>query len=473
MRARNPSFYILAFSVALSVKAAEGTTVNLIRTVLNPSPMADGWFGGGASISGNIIAAGAFGNNGGAGVVYVHDAVSGLLLQTIQNPTSTPNESFGGGVRLDGKRLVASAPNADGDRGVVYLFDAATGSLLHTFVNPNAGVGDHFGGGLDINGDKVAIGALDADVGAADSGVAYLFDAVTGNLLQTFDNPTPDAGDNFGHVQVSGTNVVVGAKFDDTSATDAGVAYLFDATTGGLVHTFLNPTPSSGDEFSNGMAIADNRVVLGSRYDDTAGTNSGAAYMFDAVTGDLVHTFVNPTPAAGDQFGQSIAMSGSSILIGEWQDDPGGAVNAGAAYLFDAVSGSLEQTILNPAPQNSDFFGSGPDIDGRNMVQGITYRDGHSGIVYFFQETFGPSDCTALKVKAAGKRANSRAVCYSKAVKGGRPVDPACLQKANDVFATLWTRAELLGDCLTTDDQAGIVAEVDTWIDELLRRLVP
>ena len=47
---------------------------------------------------------------------------------------------------------------------------------------------------------------------ATDAGAAYLFDAVTGQLLQTFLNPTPDARDSFGRETVATSDkVVIGA----------------------------------------------------------------------------------------------------------------------------------------------------------------------------------------------------------------------------------------------------------------------
>ena len=46
-----------------------------------------------------------------------------------------------------------------------------------------------------------------------------------------------------------GGNVLVGANYDDTGATDAGAADLFDGTTGALLRTFVNPTAENGDHF--------------------------------------------------------------------------------------------------------------------------------------------------------------------------------------------------------------------------------
>ena len=44
------------------------------------------------------------------------------------------------------------------------------------------------------------------------------------------------------------------------------------------------------------------------------GDNSytGAAYLFDVATGNLLQSFTNPTPAFYDSFGSSVALSGNS-----------------------------------------------------------------------------------------------------------------------------------------------------------------
>ena len=53
----------------------------------------------------------------------------------------------------------------------------------------------------------------------------------------------------------------------------------------------------------------------------------------------LTQTILNPTPAIDDLFGKSVAISGDKVLIGAPRDDTG-AKDSGAAYLFDAATGN-------------------------------------------------------------------------------------------------------------------------------------
>jgi len=247
----------------------------------------------------------------------------------------------------------ASDDTAGTDTGIVHLFDGTTGALLQTFANPNpttGGIGDGFGLSSSILGNNVLIGTPSADAGATDSGAAYLFDATTGALLQTFLNPTPSVFDSFGDsVAISGNNVLIGVTRDDTGAFNAGAAYLFDTTTcdadtsnGGTAAdniceaatlTILNPTPAVEDLFAFSLAISGNNVVVSAVADDTGAFNSGIAYLFDGTTGALLQTFLNPTPDAVDFFGISVAISENNVLIGASSDDTDGT-DVGLAYLY-------------------------------------------------------------------------------------------------------------------------------------------
>jgi len=76
-----------------------------------------------------------------------------------------------------------------------------------------------------------------------------------GDLLQTLNNPTPATSDYFGHsVAVSGATVVVGAYMDNMGATEAGAAHVFDAASGDLLWTLNNPTPVASDFFGYSAA---------------------------------------------------------------------------------------------------------------------------------------------------------------------------------------------------------------------------
>src|SRR5713101_5131408 len=94
------------------------------------------------------------------------------------------------------------------------------------------------------------------------------------------------------------------------------------------------PTPVAGDQLGFAVAGLGSNVLVGVPNDDTGGIDAGAVYLFHSTTGAVVQIFQKPTPAAGDQFGYSIAAVGSNVLVGAPNDDTGGT-DAGAAYLLD------------------------------------------------------------------------------------------------------------------------------------------
>ena len=121
-----------------------------------------------------------------------------------------------------------------------------------------------------------------------------------------FNDPTPtfvNDGDRFGtSVALDGNHVLIGATHDDTDGSAAGQAHLFNATTGNLLQTFNAPTPAGQHQFGNSVALDGNNVLVGESFDRTNGTSVGQTHLFDALTGNWLQTFdVSSQPlATGD-----------------------------------------------------------------------------------------------------------------------------------------------------------------------------
>ena len=369
-------------------------TAEPLLTIPNPTP-ADDWFGCVAAMGNNVLIGASRDDTGAeeAGAAYLFDGTSGALLNTFLNPTPEAADHFGYSVAALGNNVLVSVTRDDTagtDAGAVYLFDSTTGDLLQTFVNPTPAAIDGFGVCIAAVGNNVIVGAHKDDAGATDSGAAYVFDGTTGQLLLTLLNPTPAAGDRFGWpVAAVGGNVLVGANYDDTGAADAGAAYLFDGTTGALLRTFVNPTPEDSDHFGSSLAAVGNNVLVSAPGDDAAGTDAGAVYLFDGSTGELLHTFLHPTPEAGDEFGDCVRALGNNVLVSAPEDDTAGT-DAGAVYLFDGSTGELLQTFFNPTPEADDGFGGFSSIAavGNNVLVSARRDDTagtDAGAAYLFE----------------------------------------------------------------------------------------
>lgn len=273
--------------------------------------------------------------------------------------------------------------------GAAYLFNT-NGALLTTFTNPAPAYGDNFGFSVAaVGNDRVLIGAVSDNMVYNFSGTAYLF-GTNGVLLTTFTNPTPASGEGFGcSVAAVGIDrVLIGASGEETYVYQGGAAYLFN-TNGVLLTIFTNPTPAESDTFGWSVAAVEaDRVLIGAPWDDTSATDAGVAYLF-STNGALLATFTNPTPAVGDLFGVSVAAVGADrVLIGANEDDTG-ALDAGAAYLFN-TNGALLNTFTNPTPDVFDRFGNSVAVVGAAQVvigaSGDNTGDTYAGAAYLFSE---------------------------------------------------------------------------------------
>ncbi|MDJ0552278.1 PEP-CTERM sorting domain-containing protein [Microcystis sp.] len=329
-----------------------------------------------------------------AGVIAPAQAFTPLsLTKTFNNPTAEEYDNFGYSVSLSGtSALIGAYGDKTGASGAgsAYLFDTTTGTLKQTFNNPTAEDFDNFGYSVSLSGTTALIGAPYDSTGATGAGSAYLFDTTTGNLLKTFNNPTAEDFDYFGYsVSLSGTTALIGAYRDDTGATNAGSAYLFDTITGDLLKTFNNPTAEDFDYFGYSVSLSGTSALIGAPSDNTGATVAGSAYLFDTTTGNLLKTFNNPTAEEYDNFGYSVSLSGTSALIGAINDNTG-ATNAGSAYLFETTTGTLQQTFNNPTAEDYDYFGNSVSLSGTTALIGA-YGDStgatSAGSAYLYQET--------------------------------------------------------------------------------------
>ena len=75
--------------------------------------------------------------------------------------------------------------------------------------------------------------------------------------------------------------------------------------------------PGADDNFGHAVAVDGNYAVVGSRYNDTGGTDRGAAFIFHKSGGTWTEqAIVQPSDtAANDWFGSGAAISGDSVIV--------------------------------------------------------------------------------------------------------------------------------------------------------------
>ncbi|MGB6501064.1 MAG: hypothetical protein WBG19_06670 [Thermoplasmata archaeon] len=186
-------------------------------------------------------------------------------------------------------------------------------------------------------------------------------------------SPNFQTGGEFGEsVAISGSTMVVGAPGEaDSGQSDAGNAYVFDAQTGKLTSKFRSPNAQSSGQFGSSVAISGSIIVVGAPGEVASGLNgSGHAYVFNATTGKLISALSSPNPQSGGEFGFSVAISGSNVAVGAPGELIQGNWANGNVYVFATTTGSLIFSISSPFERDPGYFGSSVSIGGNSIVIG-------------------------------------------------------------------------------------------------------
>jgi hypothetical protein len=181
------------------------------------------------------------------------------------------------------------------------------------------------------------------------------------------------ASDSFGYsVALDGTTAVVGAQAATVGGNlYQGAAYVFTETDGIWSET-QKLTASDGaayDNFGNGVALSGTTVIVGAPDAAVNGnTAQGAAYVFTQSGGSWSQTekLLAVDGAASNEFGTSVSIQGDTALIGAIQLLHG----PGAAYVFVNAGGTWSQTAKLTASGGSGAFGDAVRLDGNNALIG-------------------------------------------------------------------------------------------------------
>jgi hypothetical protein len=149
------------------------------------------------------------------------------------------------------------------------------------------------------------------------------------------------------------------------------------------------------DEFGNAVAVSGDTVLVGCQLATVAGNNSqGAAYLFtrSATQWSTPVTLLAPDGAAFDRFGLSVALSGDTALVGAVSASIDGIAAQGAAYVF--VHGGADwapQAKLSAADGESySGFGYSAALDDDTALIGaISVGDAGQGAAYVFVRSSG------------------------------------------------------------------------------------
>ena len=102
-------------------------------------------------------------------------------------------------------------------------------------------------------------------------------------------------------------------------------------------HKIIAADTEERDGFGHAVAISGNTAIVGAVL-ASPNTYMGSAYLFDAATGTELFKLSPNDAAPGDHFGYSVSISGDIAIVGARSGSAGDG--SGAAYLFDAATGN-------------------------------------------------------------------------------------------------------------------------------------
>lgn len=348
--------------------------------------------GAAAAISGDYAAIGAPNHANtdpnsvnGRGAVYLYKRVAGVWLQDgkVTAPSGAAGDFFGQAVALDGDTLVVGAPFRDAgsivNSGVAYIFRRnATGAWVYqaTLSPPTPQLNANYGASVAVSGTMAVVGEFGDDALASDAGAVHVYRNSAGASWPQEVRITPADGkafDQFGvSVGASGDSIIVGAWLTDQGGTNTGSAYVFvkGATGGWTQQAKLLANPVAANEwFGNAVAISADTAIVGSaRYSGPAGANQGAAYSFKRTGSQWAFTgrTLAPQPGGGDFFGSAVAVHNGFVGVGAHLDDIGSLVNAGAVTAWGLSAGDCNSNGIADACEIAS--GAAQDCNGNGVI---------------------------------------------------------------------------------------------------------
>jgi hypothetical protein len=328
------------------------------------------------------------------------------------------NKSFGHSVSITSEFIVVGAYLDNSGAGSVFIYQKDEDGnnkwgLVKKITASDGNPEDHFGISVSISGDTLVVGAARAYFSStpAKPGSVYVFQknyegennwGEMKKIVASGGSP----GDNFGaSVSISGDTLVVGdteCTFCDRPTADA--AYIFKRHYGGTnnwgqIKKLVASDGAEGDDYGNSVYISGDTVVVGAKLDDDEGFNSGSAYIYQRNEGGIdswgeVKKITAPDGSSYDRFGHAVSVTGDTVIISALDDS-----SAGSVYIFKQNYGGNKNwglvqklTAFDRKPHSN--FGFSVSIEKDSVLIVDHKRDGSA---YFFQANQSNTDNWKLR----------------------------------------------------------------------------
>jgi hypothetical protein len=365
-------------------------------------------YGASVAISGSTAVVGALyqtaNGNAEQGVVYVYAKSGSSWVQQAEftSADGASYDSFGASVAISGSTIVVGAPNhmvqGVNDDGAAYVFtkSGTTWNQTAELTASDVSEANEFGSSVSVSGSTIAVGDPFRLVAGNYEGATYVFtkSGSTWSQKDELGSPADAIRDLYGFsVSVSGTSLVVGSPYrteDSGFDTTQGAVDIYTLSSNGigkLNAEVTNSDGATGDNFGASVATTGTDVLVGAPFHDS---EAGGAYVF-AKSGTTWAQQAELTFPAGSAAGWSVALSGSVAVVGAPGQQVGPNVHQGAAYVF-AKSGTSwvgkgTATASNGAA--GDELGVSVSVSGTTAIAGAPDHtigsNADQGTAYLFE----------------------------------------------------------------------------------------
>lgn len=340
-----------------------GQKFNKIAELTSSDGAANDFFGISVDIYQNTIAVGAYGDNSNSGSIYIFEKSGAewtdmTEVAKLEASDAAAVDNLGYSVAISGDVVIAGAPGENGTRGAGYVFVKPQTGWNNT-VNESAKLILASGSANDALGTSVAITSdyvvLGAPGNSSSQGKSYIFEKPKDgwkNAYQTAELSASDGANNntFGYsVEAQDNIVAVGA----TGASASGAVYIYSKPATGWaditqIKKIIPATAVNGNAVGSSLDLTESRLAIGA----TSNTTSGSVFIFEKdPNDDAVWTQRNKINSGSnvstEKLGSSVSMIGNFLASGS----PGISITGGGAP--DLNSGTLQIYNSNTNPTSA------------------------------------------------------------------------------------------------------------------------
>lgn len=297
-------------------------------------------------------------------ILFTFTASAQLSEQKLTPSQLSNNSQFGETVAIQDNQIVVGATWDNSDQGAALVFEKGSNGSWTQIQKLTASDGnetDGFGGSIAIDGSFMLIGAHTKEPGFA-TGAVYAFEKQEdGSWMEVAKITASDAAPEtfFGEsLTLDGNRAVIGASGQGpNNAGMNGAVYVFERQENG---SWQEMEKISGPNnvlygFGRSVALEGDYLLIGAIGDQTAGANSGAAFIYERQSDGSWLEMSKLLASDGedfDGFGEEVALSGERGLIGGFA--------TGSAYIIERQNdGSWSETfkLTSDSQYKSMFFG--------------------------------------------------------------------------------------------------------------------